>query len=206
MDGNATTSGLAPDVGGLLSSAADGDEDAFAQLLDTCAGQLRRLAIALLGRPRGDEIMGDVWRTALANWPSTTPAAADTARSWLCQVVVEQAQEHGAIVDVHVDGPMSVDPDRFLPAGHRWAGHWASPPAPWNTALDRDRIGDVVWRALGSLSSAARAVTILRDVDGFPDTLVSHVLGLDAATQRKLLHVGRTAVRRSLEDVLVPLH
>ena len=29
--------------------------------------------------------------------------------------------------DQDADEP-AVDPDRFLPSGHRWAGHWAAPP------------------------------------------------------------------------------
>ncbi len=190
---------------GLLRAAAGGDEDAFLHLVDRCDGQLRRLASALIGDEPGDQLMQDVWRTALRRWSADTVAEPEAVRAWLCTLVVELARARGALADAgSVPGP-SVAADRFLPAGHRWAGHWAVPPVRWNAKAAGPDAAAAVRHAVGALPVvAARAVTILRDVDGFPGPVVAQILAIDEADERRLLHVGRTAAREALEGVLAP--
>jgi RNA polymerase sigma-70 factor (ECF subfamily) len=50
------------------------------------------------------------------------------------------------------------------------------------------------------LSDAQREVVTLRDVEGWSSEEVCDVLGISSVNQRALLHRGRTALRRALEE------
>src|SRR4029079_16146424 len=63
-------------------------------------------------------------------------------RTWLYGILVNCARAHvraerrevsmSALVDDEVaEGGPSVEPERFFPAGHEWAGHWKAMPAPF---------------------------------------------------------------------------
>jgi len=188
----------------LLSAAADGDEDAFVCLLDARDRQLRRLAAALLGDAAGEQLMPAVWRTVLQRWSART-ADPRKVRVWLCTIVTELVRARGVVVDARPVLPDVTPEQRFLPAGHRWEGHWAEPPAPWTEDASDAAMAAAVRGALGALpSAAARTVTILRDVDGFSAAEVAQILDIDEATERRLLHHGRGAARDALERLLAP--
>jgi DNA-directed RNA polymerase specialized sigma24 family protein len=188
---------------GPLSAAAGGDEVAFLDVLDACDGQLRRLAVAMLGDPAGQQLMPEMWRTALERWPADRVADHEAVRAWLCTIVVELARARGVVVDGRLVGCLCIPPERFLPVGHRWAGHWVVPPEPWQVDASSPYVAAVVRSTLNSLPSiGARAVTILHDVDGFPGPVVAQILGIDDADERRLLHAGRTAAREALEHAL----
>jgi RNA polymerase sigma-70 factor (ECF subfamily) len=190
---------------GLLSAAAGGDEGAFLHLLSVCDAQLRRLAVAMLGDAAGEQLMPEMWRTALERWSPDGVADGEAVHAWLCSIVVELVRARGVVLDGRLTERPDIAPDRFLPAGHRWAGHWAAPPAPWDAKASSQDMASIVRRALTALPSiAARAVTILHDVDGFPGPVVAQIVGIDEADERRLLHVGRTAAREALEDALTP--
>jgi RNA polymerase sigma-70 factor (ECF subfamily) len=111
--------------------------------------------------------------------------------------------------DLQADEP-AVDPDRFLPAGHRWAGHWASPPASWrelpeDLLLSREIMTEVE-RAVATLPAAQRAVLVLRDVEGLTAAEACQLLDLTEGNQRVLLHRGRSKVRAALERHLDAPH
>jgi RNA polymerase sigma-70 factor, ECF subfamily len=96
-----------------------------------------------------------------------------------------------------------VEPDRFLPAGHRWAGYWASPPASWrevpeDVLLSEETMAEVE-RAIDGLPPAQRAVLVARDVEGLTVAEACRPLELTEGNQRVLLHRGRSWVRAHLE-------
>jgi RNA polymerase sigma-70 factor, ECF subfamily len=100
----------------------------------------------------------------------------------------------------------AVEPERFLPAGERWAGHWASPPRSWEDVpedrlLSRETRAEVE-RAVEVLPRAQRAVITLRDVEGMSAAETCELLGLTEGNQRVLLHRARSKVRRALEEYL----
>jgi RNA polymerase sigma-70 factor, ECF subfamily len=84
----------------------------------------------------------------------------------------------------------TVEPERFLPAGERWAGHWASPPRSWED-VPEDRL----------LSRETRA-EVERAVEGMSAAETCELLGLTEGNQRVLLHRARSKVRRALEEYL----
>jgi DNA-directed RNA polymerase specialized sigma24 family protein len=174
-------------------------------MLSVCDGQLRRLATAMLGDAAGEQLMPEMWRTALERWCAGGVADGEAVLAWLCSIVVELVRAKGVVVDGRLAERPCIAPDRFLPGGHRWAGHWAEPPAPWYAEASSQDMASIVRRALTALPSiAARAVTILHDVDGFPGPVVAQIVGIDEADERRLLHVGRTAAREALEGALTP--
>src|SRR4051812_47231388 len=170
---------------GLLNAAAGGDEDAFLNVLDACDGQLRRLAVAMLGDAAGERLLPEMWCTALERWSADMVSDPQAVRAWLCTIVVELARARGVVVDARSVLCPCVAPDRFLPVGHRWAGHWADPPVPWGAETSSPDAAAAVRCALGALGSvAARAVTVLHDVDGFSASTVAQILGIEEADER----------------------
>jgi RNA polymerase sigma-70 factor, ECF subfamily len=188
-----------------LQAAAAGDETAFLVMVNACDGRLRRLASALLGHTEVDQLVADTWRTALRRSSTANALDDEGVRFWLCRIVVELCEVVGVVADdgtVAFDGPAA---ERFLPVGHRWEGHWAVPPAPWRDDTGSPTALAAVRKALAALPSArARAVSVLRDVDGVALAEITAILGIDECEARRLLHCGRTALREALERVLTP--
>ena len=102
------------------------------------------------------------------------------------------------------EGP-SVPPERFRSPQDRWAGHWATPPEPWNRPehelLSAETRAQIVL-AIDALPEKQRQVITLRDVEGCSAEEVCNVLELSETNQRVLLHRARTKVRQALEDYL----
>lgn len=97
-----------------------------------------------------------------------------------------------------------VDPGRFVPAGHRWAGHWwpdQQPVDPADSVVSAE-LQKVVAEAIHKLPPAQREVITLRDVAGCNPGEVCELLGLSDTNQRVLLHRARARVRAALEHYL----
>jgi RNA polymerase sigma-70 factor (ECF subfamily) len=96
-----------------------------------------------------------------------------------------------------------VGPERFLAAGERWAGHWASPPQSWadtpeSELLSRETLG-VIRSTIETLPTMQAQVLTLRDVEGWPAEEVCVLFEISEANQRVLLHRARSKVRAALE-------
>jgi RNA polymerase sigma-70 factor (ECF subfamily) len=57
-------------------------------------------------------------------------------------------------------------------------------------------------RALAHLPDRQRAVVMLRDVEGWSPAEICELFGITPGNERVLLHRGRTAVRRELEQYM----
>ena len=185
-------------LGGLLDGAAAGNEDAFLRLVTIADGSLRRLARALLG-PEADGVMSDLWMAIVGGWPGRDCVAEARIRQWLAAIVVEHVRTHIGPLGVGGAVAPSVSADRFLPADHKWAGHWAQPPQAWDEPSSADMLASVRCAIDDLPDASCRAVVVLRDVEGFPGPVVADLLGIDEAAQRRLLHRGRTVLRAALE-------
>ncbi|MGZ8748704.1 MAG: RNA polymerase sigma factor [Mycobacterium sp.] len=69
-------------------------------------------------------------------------------------------------------------------------------------SLPGHELVDVARRELDKLPERQRIVVSLRDMLGFDSAEVCELLDIRTANQRVLLHRGRAAVRRVLEDYL----
>jgi RNA polymerase sigma-70 factor (ECF subfamily) len=202
----------------LLGALRRGDEAAFARLVATLHGSMLRLAMVHVGdRAVAEEVVQDAWLGVLQQLDRFQGRS--SLRTWVLRIVGNRARtravrERRSIPfsalgggDPGADEP-AVDPDRFLPAGHRWAGHWASPPASWRE-VPEDRLLSAetmaeVERAVAALPATQRAVLVLRDVEGLTAAEACRLLGLTEGNQRVLLHRGRSKVRAALERYLDP--
>ena len=103
------------------------------------------------------------------------------------------------------DNPAVVDPE-LLADPARGPGFWARPPQAWDMEPDEQLTNAEtlakVRTAIDALPPAQREVVDLRDVQGWASDEVCDALGISGANQRVLLHRGRVAVRRALEEYL----
>jgi RNA polymerase sigma-70 factor, ECF subfamily len=213
---NSTAAAVPADERELLAAIRRGDEAAFARLVESLHGLMLRLAIFHVGaRAVAEEVVQDAWLAVLQQLDRFE--ARSSLKTWILRIVSNQAKTRAvrerrtvAFSVLATDGQdtdePAVEPDRFLPAGHRWAGHWASPPASWRDVpedllLSRETMAEVR-RAIDCLPVSQRQVLVLRDVEGLTAAETCELLELTEGNQRVLLHRARAKVRAALETYL----
>ena len=136
-------------------------------------------------------------------------------KTWIFRILVNRAQSRGAreqrttpfssLAPSDEDGGPTVDPDRFLPAGHAAAGYWSVTPSRF-FELPEDRLLAAETSAL-----VAAAIEQLPRPPAAGDQAagrrgLGRRRGLYSASssrpanQRVLLHRARSAVRARLEE------
>jgi RNA polymerase sigma-70 factor, ECF subfamily len=211
-----TTPILSTEERELLEALRRGDEAAFVRLVEMLHGSMLRLAMLHVGdRAVAEEVVQEAWLGVLQQLDRFEGRS--SLKTWVLRITSNRAKTRAvrerrtvpfsalAGGDLEAD-ESAVDPDRFLPAGHRWAGHWASPPASWREVpeellLSQETMAEVE-RAVAALPAAQRAVLVLRDVEGLSAAEACQLLGLTEGNQRVLLHRGRSKVRATLECYL----
>jgi RNA polymerase sigma-70 factor, ECF subfamily len=199
----------------LLARLRRGDELAFAELVEGLYGSMLRLAMLHVGnRAVAEEVVQDAWVGVLRQLDRFEGRS--SLRTWVLRIVSNRAKTRAvrerrtrpfsSFDGLDEAGGPAVEPERFLPAGERWAGHWASPPRSWRDVpedrlLSRETRAEVE-RAVEGLPPAQRAVIALRDVEGMSAAETCELLGLTEGNQRVLLHRARSKVRRALERYL----
>ena len=200
----------------LLDRLRRGEEAAFVQLVEGLYGSMLRLAMFHLGnRAVAEEVVQDAWVGVLQQLDRFEGRS--SLRTWILRIVSNRAKtlairERRAVPFSSLNGrdeqdrEPAVEPERFLPAGERWAGHWSSPPRSWQDIpeellLSRETRAEVE-RAVEGLPPTQRAVIVLRDVEGLTAAEACELLGLTDGNQRVLLHRARSRVRRVLERYL----
>ncbi|HEX5497665.1 MAG TPA: sigma-70 family RNA polymerase sigma factor [Thermomicrobiales bacterium] len=192
------------------------DEEAFRALLDGRHAALVRLAGAYVAdRDVAEDVAQETWIAVLQGIDRFEGRSSLT--TWIFGILINQARRRGrregrsipfsALAAAELDdGEPLLPAARFLPAGHRWAGHWASPPRSWDDAPEERLLGreaeSQIAAAIDALPPAQRLVIAMRDVHGCSAGEVCGALGLTDANQRVLLHRARTKVRRALARYL----
>jgi RNA polymerase sigma-70 factor, ECF subfamily len=214
------------DEASLVQALGAGDEVAFLHVLDQYHAPLLRFASIYLTAADGRALTHELWLTlvdALAGCDGR-----EAFNVWLYRLLLERIRlklvsnpggvlrrfglrraqvsiPHARSWTPSLAQPVAaVESTRFLPAHHDDAGGWAKPPVPWRTApstaaRDRERLLCEVAR----LPHAEREVVTLRDIEGWSAAEVCNFLGVSETNQRALLHRGRSAVRRALEQHFV---
>src|SRR5688572_14899227 len=112
----------------LVGALRQGDEIAFAWLLDRYDRSLRRLARTFVATPTAaDEVVQETWLAVIEGIDRFEGRAA--VKTWMCRILVNKARTRGVRDKRSVpfsalagaDDDPTFPPDRFLPAGDAWA-------------------------------------------------------------------------------------
>src|SRR5919108_2367427 len=134
----------------LLVALRRGDEAAFVRLVELLHGSMLRLAMVHVGdRAVAEEVVQEAWLGVLQQLDRFEGRS--SLKTWILRIVSNIAKTRAVRERRTVPFSASlggdpggaeepaVEPERFLPAGHRWAGHWASAPSDWRE-LPEDRL------------------------------------------------------------------
>jgi RNA polymerase sigma-70 factor (ECF subfamily) len=197
----------------LLAALRDGDEAAFAQLVDRHTPSMLRVARGYLpSREIAEEVVQETWLALLKGIGNFEGRS--SLRTWLFAVMINIAKSRGIREKRDADAAFAaftgstVDSGRFRPADDPYPGHWKQgeepspfPDTPEGSVLGNELV-DIARRELDKLPDRQRAVVTLRDMLGFDSGEVCELLDISTANQRVLLHRGRAAIRQVLEDYL----
>jgi RNA polymerase sigma-70 factor, ECF subfamily len=200
----------------LVAALRQGDEAAFAELVERYHGSLVRLARLYVGdNPAAEDVVQETWLGLLRGLDRFEGRA--SLKTWLFRILVNRARTRAVregrtvplstLVSRETESfEPAVDPARFRHADDpRWPGHWLLPPSADDLPEQRLLAGELTERvraAVAGLPPAQREVVTLRDVEGLTAEEVCRLLELSEANQRVLLHRGRSKVRTALESYL----
>jgi RNA polymerase sigma-70 factor (ECF subfamily) len=197
----------------LIAALRDGDEAAFAQLVDRHAPSMLRVARGYVpSHEIAEEVVQETWIALLKGIDNFEGRS--SLRTWLFTVMINIAKARGVRERRDADAAIAaftggtVDPARFRTADDRYPGHWKQgeepspfPETPEGSVLGNELV-DVARRELDKLPERQRIVVTLRDMLEFDSAEVRELLEISIANQRVLLHRGRAAVRQALETYL----
>ena len=197
----------------LIQALRNGDETAFAMLVDQHTPAMLRVARGYVPSAEiAEEVVQEAWIALIKGIGKFEGRS--SLRTWLFTVMINIAKSRGvrerrdADAEIAAFTGTTVDPARFRPGSDPWPGHWkadaapsAFPETPEGSLLGTELM-ELPRRELEKLPERQRMVVTLRDMLGFDSAEVCRLLDLTVANQRVLLHRGRAAVRQSLEDYL----
>lgn len=198
----------------VLARLRAGNEAAFAELVDRWSPAMLRIARGYVSTPQSaEDAVQDAWLgvvRGLARFEGRS-----SLRTWVFTILVNQARTRGAreartvpLSELGRDdesGP-TVDPDRFQGTDDPHPGGWkpTARPVSWEGQPEGRLLAGEALRllesALSMLPARQRTVVTLRDVQELTPEEACEVLGITAQNQRVLLHRGRAALRKALED------
>jgi RNA polymerase sigma-70 factor, ECF subfamily len=197
----------------LVQRLREGDESAFAELIDTYGATMARVAqMYVKDRGTAEEVVQETWLAVLNGIDRFEERS--RLKTWLFRILTNRAKTRGerdgrsipfsSLAGTGEEEP-SVDPDRFLGPDSPHPGAWAAPPRAWpqDRVLERETLG-VIQMAIEELPETQREVIRLRDVEGWSPMEVTDALEITDGNQRVLLHRARSKVRAALEHYLDP--
>jgi RNA polymerase sigma-70 factor (ECF subfamily) len=191
----------------LVARLREGDEAAFAALVDRYHPTLGRLALGFVpSRAVAEEVVQETWLGVLDGIAGFEGRS--SLKTWIFRILVNRAktrgEREGRTIPMSALAPddAAVSPDRFDARGM-----WSNPPERWaedtpEAALLRAETRAMLEQAIAALPPSQRIVLELRDVAGLESEAVCSVLDITETNQRVLLHRARARVRAALEKEL----
>jgi RNA polymerase sigma-70 factor, ECF subfamily len=222
----------APPAGGPIASEEDlavlkalrqGDERAFARLVDQHHAALSRIArLYVSSSSVADEVVQDTWLGVIEGvWAFE---GRSSLKTWMVRILVNRAKTRGLREKRTIPfaalglGDLEAPEVAFNGTHHGTASHSQSiqqstevglrVPAPRDPSpspeagLLAKEAGEHIQRAIEALPASLRTVLTMRDVEGFSSEEVCNVLGIRETHQRVLLHRARSKVRAALQPYL----
>jgi RNA polymerase sigma-70 factor (ECF subfamily) len=203
---------LYPDESALIAALRQGDERAFAALVEQYHAALVRLAMVYVSdRAAAEDAAQETWLGVLRGLARFEGRS--SLKTWIFTILTNRAKTRAqreartlpfsALDDPEADEP-SVAPERFLPPDHpRWPNEWAENPDRWANLPEERLLSQEtlarIRKAIEALPPTQRQVITLRDVEGWSSGEVCNVLEISETNQRVLLHRARSKVRQALE-------
>jgi RNA polymerase sigma-70 factor (ECF subfamily) len=197
-----------------VAALQNGDEGAFAALVELYHTQMIRVATAFVNNPAiAEEVVQETWIGLLRGLGRFEGRS--SLKTWMFSILLNKAKSiakrevrhrHVTIYEEGSSTASSIPHSRFHPADHASAGHWSIKPQDWNNLPEERMLSqetlDYLRAAIQELAPNQREVLVLRDIEGWDSADVCNVLNISETNQRVLLHRARSKVRAMLEDYL----
>src|SRR5829696_4488467 len=148
----------------LVAKLREGDEAAFAELIDRYGATMVRVA-QMYVRDRGtaEEVVQETWLAVLNGIDRFEGRS--SLKTWLFRILTNRAKTRGqrdgrmvpfsSLAGAGEDDEPSVDPDRFLGPDSPHLGAWAAPPRAWpeDKLLEHETLG-IIQAAIEELPEA----------------------------------------------------
>ena len=194
----------------LVEALRAGDPDAFRTVVSDYNPGLVRMASTYVPAALAEEVVQDTWAAVVR--AIDTFEGRSSLKTWIYRIMLNKVRTlatreakivpFAALGHTGSDDEASVDPDRLRRPGK--PGHWSEPPTRWHELpaehLEAEETLREILAAIEQLPPAQREVVELRDVQGWSPEEICNTLGISSVNQRVLLHRGRTALRRMLEQ------
>ncbi|HEX8856766.1 MAG TPA: RNA polymerase sigma factor [Thermoleophilaceae bacterium] len=210
-DAEQRLTGTASSEAKLVARLRAGDEQAFAELIDSYHGTMLAVARNYVNtRAVAEEVVQEAWLGVIKGLDRFQGRS--SLKTWILRILVNTAMTRGGQEARSIpfsslaredEAEPAVEPDRFRRPDGAFPGHWAAYPANWG-ALPEDRVFGretlgVMQEAIEALPTPQRVVITLRDVQGCSPEEVCDALDVSDGNQRVLLHRARSRVRAALE-------
>jgi RNA polymerase sigma-70 factor, ECF subfamily len=206
---------VGPDDLSVIEALRQGEEGAFARLVDQYHASLRRVArLYISDRAVADEVVQDTWLGVIQGiWAFE---GRSSLKTWIFRILINRAKtraaREGRSPFARFDGDVdvaeaAVAPDRFRPADDPTEpGHWTHHPQDFGASPEHRLLArearEQLQHAIEALPEHQRLVLILRDIEGRSTEEVCNFLRVQEINARVLLHRARAKVRVALEPYL----
>lgn len=190
----------------LVQRLREGDEQAFALLIDRHYGGMLRLAKGLCPNPAtAEEVVQESWLAVLSALERFEGRS--SLKTWIYAILTNQARKR-AQKDRRFASWLLGDMTEEEATGAPDCASAKVVMSPWPLNAEekvmRDGVLEIVGKAIEELPSNQRTVVILRDVEGLDAAEVCAMLEISDSNQRVLLHRGRVRIRNVVDGYLNP--
>ena len=200
----------------LIASLRQGEESAFATLVERYHGRLLRLAQTFVSNQAvAEEVVQETWMAVLKGIHRFEGRS--SLKTWIFQILQNLAKtkgkrEHryvsffdvGSSTDPEENG--GIEPERVRTSNHLTSHQAISPTTrdentPERLLVAKESLAQIE-QAIQALPSNQRQVIVLRDIEGVDSEEACQILNITSTNQRVLLHRARSKVRRALNPYL----